>query len=48
MKEREAIKADGYLPHLQQFWLDMEKLVWIKCSGGYKISENMVAATDTV
>ena len=48
MKEREAIKAEGYLSYLQQFWLDMEKLLWIECSGGYKTSENMVAVTDTV
>jgi len=58
MKEREAIKAEGYLSYLQQFWLDMsylqqfwldmEKMLWIECGGGYKTSENMVAVTDTV
>ena len=58
MKESEAIKAEGYLSYLQQFWLDMsylqqfwldmEKMLWIECSGGYKTSENMVAVTDTV
>ena len=45
MKEKEAIKSEGYLSYLQQFSLDMEKLL---CGGEYKTSENMVAVTDTV